>query len=139
MVAVLIIAIIAVSYVVSTRIHPLRKCPTCNMSGRHFGGVYKGSADHGYRLTLHDGPHLDAIVPAVAAPGAAVTLLGRNLGGQVAPEWTVDGQPLEVQLYEFPSRDSFEEYLADPRRTARSADRDAAIACTELIPVETVR
>jgi len=43
MVAVLIIAVIAVSYVVSTRIHPLRKCPTCNMSGRHFGGVYKGS------------------------------------------------------------------------------------------------
>ena len=41
MVAVLIIAIIAVSYVVSTRIHPLRKCPTCNMSGRHFAGVYK--------------------------------------------------------------------------------------------------
>ena len=31
------------SYVVSTRIHPLRKCPTCNMSGRHFGGVFKGS------------------------------------------------------------------------------------------------
>ena len=43
MVAVLVIAIIAVSYVVSTRIHPLRKCPTCNMSGRHFGGIYKGS------------------------------------------------------------------------------------------------
>ena len=45
MVLVLIIAIIAVSYIVSTRIHPLRKCPTCNMTGRHFGGVYKG----GYR------------------------------------------------------------------------------------------
>jgi hypothetical protein len=43
MIMVLIIAIVAVSYVVSTRIHPLRKCPTCNMSGRHFGGVYKGS------------------------------------------------------------------------------------------------
>ena len=41
--AVLIIAIIAVSYVVSTRIHPLRKCPTCNMTGRHFGSFYKGS------------------------------------------------------------------------------------------------
>ena len=45
MIMVLIIAIIAVSYVVSTRIHPLRKCPTCNMTGRHFGSVYKG----GYR------------------------------------------------------------------------------------------
>ena len=43
MVAVLIIAIVAVSYIVSTRIHPLRKCPTCNMTGRHFGSVYKGT------------------------------------------------------------------------------------------------
>jgi hypothetical protein len=43
MVAVLVILIIGVSYAVSTRIHPLKKCPTCSMSGRHFGGVYKGS------------------------------------------------------------------------------------------------
>ena len=43
MLAVLIIGIVAVSYVVSTRIHPLRKCPTCNMSGRHFGAFYKGT------------------------------------------------------------------------------------------------
>ena len=33
--------------------------------------TYGGSPDHGYRLTLHDGPHLDAIVPAVAEPGVA--------------------------------------------------------------------
>lgn len=43
MVAVLVIAIVAVSYIVSTRIHPLRKCPTCNMSGRHVGSIYPGS------------------------------------------------------------------------------------------------
>jgi hypothetical protein len=41
MFAVLIIAIVAVSYIVSTRIHPLTKCPACNMTGRHVGGVYK--------------------------------------------------------------------------------------------------
>ncbi len=41
MVAVVIIAIVAVSYIVSTRIHPLRGCPTCNSTGRHFGSVYK--------------------------------------------------------------------------------------------------
>jgi DnaJ-class molecular chaperone len=40
---VLVIVIIAVGYVVSVRIHPLRKCPRCNMSGRHFGAVFKGS------------------------------------------------------------------------------------------------
>jgi DnaJ-class molecular chaperone len=43
MVALVIIVIVGLSYIVSTRIHPLRKCPTCNMSGRHFGGAYKGS------------------------------------------------------------------------------------------------
>ena len=43
MVVVVIVVLVGLSYVVSTRIHPLRKCPTCNMSGRHFGSVYKGS------------------------------------------------------------------------------------------------
>jgi hypothetical protein len=43
MVAVVIVVIIGVGYLVSTRIHPLRKCPTCNMAGRHFGSIYKGS------------------------------------------------------------------------------------------------
>jgi hypothetical protein len=43
MAALLIVVIIGVGYLVSTRIHPLKKCPTCNMSGRHFGSVYKGS------------------------------------------------------------------------------------------------
>jgi DnaJ-class molecular chaperone len=40
---VLIIVIIAVGYLVSLRIHPLRKCPRCNMSGRHFGTFFTGS------------------------------------------------------------------------------------------------
>jgi hypothetical protein len=43
MVAVVIVVVLGVGYLVSTRIHPLRKCPTCNMSGRHFGAIYKGS------------------------------------------------------------------------------------------------
>jgi hypothetical protein len=43
MVVVVLIAIVAVGYIVSTRIHPLRKCSTCNMTGRHSGGLYKGS------------------------------------------------------------------------------------------------
>ena len=59
--------------------------------------AYNGSPDHGYRLTIHDGPHLDAIVPAVAPAGVATifTLIGRNLGGQAAPDLVADGRPLE--------------------------------------------
>lgn len=60
--------------------------------------TFAGSPDHVYRLTLHDGPHLDAIVPAVAAPGTSskFTLVGRNLGGTPAPDLIAsDGRPLE--------------------------------------------
>ena len=45
MAVLLLIVIIGAGYLISLRIHPLRKCPTCNMTGRHFGSVYKG----GYR------------------------------------------------------------------------------------------
>ena len=38
-----LVAIVAGGYLVSLRIHPLRKCPTCKMTGRHFGDVYKGT------------------------------------------------------------------------------------------------
>ncbi len=60
--------------------------------------TFKGSADHPYRLTISDGPHLDAIVPIVARPGEATrfTLFGRNLGGKPAPGVFVDGKPLET-------------------------------------------
>jgi hypothetical protein len=43
MVALVIIVLAVASYAVSTRIHPLRKCPTCNSSGRHFASIYRGS------------------------------------------------------------------------------------------------
>lgn len=59
--------------------------------------IYGGSADHSYRLTVSDGPHLDAILPTVATPGVPTefTLIGRNLGGTAAPDLRIDGQPLE--------------------------------------------
>jgi DnaJ-class molecular chaperone len=39
----LLLVIIGAGYLISLRIHPLRKCPTCKMTGRHFGSVYSGS------------------------------------------------------------------------------------------------
>ncbi len=47
-----------------------------------------------------------------------------------------DGHPLEVQLIRFPSKAEFDAYLADERRVALTAERDAAIARTDLIPVD---
>jgi uncharacterized protein (DUF1330 family) len=46
-----------------------------------------------------------------------------------------NGHPLEVQVYEFPSQEALDSYLADPRRVTLTAERDAAIARTELFPV----
>ena len=44
--------------------------------------TYAGSPDHVYRLTVHDGPQLDAVLPAAVGPGPApeFTLIGRGLG-----------------------------------------------------------
>jgi uncharacterized protein (DUF1330 family) len=48
------------------------------------------------------------------------------------------GQPLEVQLVQFPSEDALAAYMADERRSALSGDRDAAVERTEVLRVELV-
>jgi hypothetical protein len=71
--------------------------------------IYKGSSDHPYRLTVTDGPHLDAVVPVLARAGeeTTFTLIGRNLGGEPAPELSIEGRPLETKTVKFtPPRSS---------------------------------
>jgi hypothetical protein len=46
-----------------------------------------------------------------------------------------DGQPLEIQLLEFPSSEALDAYMTDPRRTALATERDRVVAKTELINV----
>jgi uncharacterized protein (DUF1330 family) len=46
--------------------------------------------------------------------------------------------PFEVQTLEFPSQAALDDFTNDPRRTALAADRDAAIARTQIIPVRLV-
>ena len=60
--------------------------------------TYAGSSTgHTYRLMIHDGPHLDAVLPTTARPGelTTFTLFGRNLGGAPAPGFLVNGQQCE--------------------------------------------
>jgi uncharacterized protein (DUF1330 family) len=49
-----------------------------------------------------------------------------------------EGQPAEIQFIDFPSQAALDAYMADPRRTALAADRDRAVARTEIIDVELV-
>jgi hypothetical protein len=47
-----------------------------------------------------------------------------------------NGRPLEIQLFEWASQEAMHGYMADPRRTALSAEREKAVARTEIWPVE---
>ena len=46
------------------------------------------------------------------------------------------GQPAEVQFLEFPSDAALDAYMSDSRRQALAAERDAAIARTDVLRVQ---
>ncbi|MFB9658983.1 hypothetical protein ACFQS3_12885 [Glycomyces mayteni] len=46
-----------------------------------------------------------------------------------------DGQPHEVHTYRFPLQDDLDAYMADPRRTALTIERDRVVESTVLFPV----
>jgi hypothetical protein len=59
-------------------------------------------------------------------------------GGRLLQRARTDGSggaPLEIQFLEFPSERALDEYLRDERRMALAADRDRAIARTEVMRV----
>lgn len=74
----------------------------------------------------------------VAYEDKVLALLGEHGGRLVqrARADGADGRPDEIQLIEFASQAGYEGYMADARRTALAGERDAAIARTELYPVE---
>lgn len=45
------------------------------------------------------------------------------------------GRPVETQVYRIPNQAALEAYMADPRRTAHTDERERVIARTELFPV----
>jgi hypothetical protein len=49
------------------------------------------------------------------------------------------GQPLEIQLLDFPSADAVEAFQSDRRRQSLAGERDRVIARTEIIEVQLVR
>jgi uncharacterized protein (DUF1330 family) len=76
----------------------------------------------------------DKVLRLVAGHGGRV--LER---GTVLPGSQHDGEPpTEVQFLEMPSEASLDAYMNDPRRLAMAAERDAAIARTDLFRIQPV-
>jgi uncharacterized protein (DUF1330 family) len=70
----------------------------------------------------------DKVLDLVSEHGGRVLQRARSSGA--------DGQPLEVQLLEFPSTAALNDYMTDGRRLSLAADRDRAVARTEVIDVQ---
>jgi uncharacterized protein (DUF1330 family) len=77
----------------------------------------------------------------VAYEDAVLALLpahGAHVAERLRTREPCDG-PYEVHVIEFPTEATFDAYMNDPARQARSAERDAAIARTEVLRVDPVR
>jgi uncharacterized protein (DUF1330 family) len=70
----------------------------------------------------------DRVLELIADHGARVLQRARTDGA--------DGAPLEIQILEYPSQAALDGYMADARRVALADARDAAIARTEVLPVQ---
>ena len=79
--------------------------------------------------------------PALAAYEDKVLGLLADHGGRVLQRGSVVGdadgrQPAEVQFLEFSSEAALTAYMNDSRRLALAADRDAAIARTDVLRLD---
>lgn len=74
----------------------------------------------------------DKVLRLVTVHGGRVLQRGTVVAGS-----QLDGEPpTEVQFLEMPSEESLDAYVNDPRRLAMAAERDAAIARTDLLRVQ---
>ncbi|OBK33218.1 hypothetical protein A5658_14425 [Mycobacterium sp. 1245111.1] len=74
----------------------------------------------------------------IAYEDAVLTLVGLHDGRVVHRARTdgAHGRPLEIQLFEWASQEAMDSYMADPRRLALAADREKAVARTEIVSVQ---
>jgi hypothetical protein len=73
----------------------------------------------------------DRVLGIAAEHGGRVLQRARGSG--------IGGQPLEIQLLEFPSTHTLDAFMTDDRRQALAGERDRVIAKTEVIDVHLVQ
>jgi len=105
---------------------------------RHAGGVPETPVVNCVLLWARPGmeaalsAYEDKVLRLVAEHGGRVLERGTVLAGsQHGGE-----PPTEVQLLEMPSQASLDAYVNDPRRLAMAAERDLAIARTDLFRIQ---
>ena len=69
----------------------------------------------------------DRVLAMIPDHGGRVRQRARGSGSE--------GQPLEIQILEFPSAQALEAFMTDSRRQALAAERDRVISKTEVIEV----
>ncbi len=73
----------------------------------------------------------DKVLALVPEHGGSVLQRARSDGA--------DGQPLEVQVLEFPSAAALSDYMSDDRRLSLTDEREHAISRTEVIYVDLIQ
>ena len=73
----------------------------------------------------------DCVLGIAAEHGGRVLQRARGSG--------IDGQPLEIQLLDFPSTQCLDAFMTDDRRQALASERERVIAKTEVIHVRLVQ
>jgi uncharacterized protein (DUF1330 family) len=72
----------------------------------------------------------DTVLELIAEHGGDILQRLRSAG--------VGDDPLEVQLFRFPSQDAFDAYMTDDRRTVLASERERVVARTHIIRVDPV-
>ncbi|HUB39136.1 MAG TPA: hypothetical protein VMA72_09815 [Streptosporangiaceae bacterium] len=73
----------------------------------------------------------DQVLGIASAYGGQILQRARSSG--------TGGQPLEIQLLDFPSAHAVEAFQADRRRQALAGERDRVVARTEIVEVQLVQ
>jgi uncharacterized protein (DUF1330 family) len=73
----------------------------------------------------------DRVLDLLPEHGGSVLQRARSNGA--------DGQPLEIQLLEFPSAAALNAYMTDSRRLSLAAKRDRAVGRTDVMEVRLIQ
>jgi uncharacterized protein (DUF1330 family) len=87
-------------------------------------------------VLLWSHPHMEA---ALSAYEDQVLELMADHGARVLQRARTDGAkgaPVEIQMLEYPSQEALDAYVADERRVTLTDVRDAAVARTDIIPIQ---